>query len=227
MKKHFKLLTIVAVAAVLTACGSSKEGEEKGKVSVESTKETTSKETTTKETTTKETTTKETTTKETTTKETTTKETTTKETTTVAVDKNSLKAKIRVNYNGVEFGLGDKISEVEKSLGAQPSPSEEVPSCLGGDMVNEYYFYGMTIQVCNDVIFSIDIMDNGYYGDIEAKTVKGLGVYNSKGDMESLYGAYTREDDGNYFYTEGSQTMQVSVFDDSIARIWICDNSVQ
>lgn len=142
------------------------------------------------------------------------------------VDPNSFYGRIRVRYNGFEFGVGDNMSAVEGYLGAQPAPASDVPSCIGSDIVKEYYFYGMTIQVHNDVIFSIDIMDNAYYGDQMAETTAGLSMYMTKGDMESIYGGASSPDEINYYYSEGPRTIQISVINDSVERIWINDKDL-
>jgi hypothetical protein len=141
-------------------------------------------------------------------------------------DPNSLRGKMRINYNGFEFGIGDQMSAVEGNLGSQPAPSSKVSSCIGDEIVTEYYFYGMTLQVNNGIIFSIDIMDNGYYGNTTPATVTGLSCDMSKSDIESRYGSASSSDEYNYYYTDGSRTMQISVFDDKVARIWINDSDL-
>ncbi|MGN0622782.1 MAG: hypothetical protein ACI4JA_02390 [Oscillospiraceae bacterium] len=232
MKIKICILALLA-AACLTGCGSGDDSSEKsGKVSLNSSSEQSSSADVTSAADSSATTTTTTTasTTQTTAQETTV--TTVKTTTTTTQTEAELPApdsfagKIRVSYNGAEFGIGDKMSDIESKLGSQPAPSAEVGSCLGDKTVDEYYFYGMTIQVNEGVVFSIDIMDNGYYGDISPKTAAGLSCSMTKADVEGLYGASSKSDEYNLYYTEGSCTMQVSIFDDSVGRIWINDSSL-
>lgn len=231
-EKILAVLTVSALAVCLSACGNSEDTEQKtGTVSVATTAPDSTEATTTASETPEVTTAPE--------EVTTAPEevTTVEETTTPAPetdppqqeekpDPDSFSGKTRISYNGYEFGVGDKISEVESHLGAQPGPPSEVTSCLGDGIVDEYYFYGMTIQAKDDVIFSIDIMDNAYYGDITPKTAAGLEMMMTKSDMESLYGASTSSDDFNYYYTEGTVTMQITVIEDTVWRIWVNDSSL-
>jgi hypothetical protein len=48
----------------------------------------------------------------------------------------------------------------------------------------------------------------------------------SKSDIDSRYGSASNSDEYNYYYTDGSRTMQISVFDDTVARIWINDSDL-
>ena len=246
MNKKILIATMAAVLCLrMTACGEKKEESSKaGVVSLNSTtttasetatESTTAKKTTetkkeTEKTTTETTTTTTTTTKATTTTTTTTKATTTKKTTTTTkpAATSALSAgSVKVTYNGCTFGVGDSFASVEGKLGSQPAPSQKLPSCISSTIVDEYYFYGMTIQVNNGKIFSIDMMDNGFYGNQAAATVKGVGCNQStKSAVISAYGNPSKTDDLNMYYSSGSLSMQVTVFGDTVGRIWISDSSL-
>lgn len=249
MKIKGNLIAALALCLCLTACGSTDDSSSKsGTVSVaettttaaettatttESTEETTSQTTEKSEessTTTKKTKaeTKASTTQTTTETTTATTTETTTETTTVTSteatkakpDPNSFEGKVQVEYNGVQFGLGDNINDIEKKLGTV-APTADVQSCVDGSTAQEYYFYGMTVQAKGGVINSIDIMDNAYYGDKEAKTASGLSLNSKEDDIVKSFGQYSKLEDGNYYYNEGSVNMQITAFGGIIARIWI------
>lgn len=214
MKKRYLVIAalVMSMSVGLVGCGS-KEGKTKdtGKVEIE----TTTKEDTTKEKTTKEETKNEDTTKEETSKEESTSDAGTKEETTYT----TFDEKSQVKYNSVVFGLGDKASDVIESLGAQAAPSAEVPSCFSSENVTEYYFPGMTVAACKDVIFSIDISDNGY-GTSDAQTVMGVSINTKASEVPSLQGDDYQEMAG-YYYSEGTRSLQVSVEGETITKIFI------
>jgi hypothetical protein len=45
-------------------------------------------------------------------------------------------------------------------------------------------------------------------------------------DAVNLYGDSTSSDELNYYYTDGTYSMQVSFFNDAISSIWISDSSL-
>lgn len=136
--------------------------------------------------------------------------------------------KIRVIYNDIEFGLGDKMSEIAESLGEQASSSGIVISNLSpNDIAEEYYFFGMNVQVKNDIVFSIEITDNMFYGDTYGYTVGGLSLSSNRSDVENAHGTPSRSDYLNSYYEYEGQSLQVTFAEDgSSVRILITDNNV-
>ena len=131
---------------------------------------------------------------------------------------------VRVLYSGVEIGIGDKMSEIEGSLGTQAAPSAKVLSCIdANDVAYEYYYFGMTLQVKDDKIFSIEIMDNLYTDpSVYVYTVVNISLNSNKYDVENAYGSPKSSDDNNFYYEEGDTKLQVSFLDDGmVSRIWI------
>lgn len=136
--------------------------------------------------------------------------------------------KIRVIYNDIEFGLGDKMSEIVESLGEQANSSGIVISNLSpNDIAEEYYFFGMNVQVKNDIVFSIEITDNMFYGDTYGYTVGGLSMSSNRADVENAHGTPSRSDYLNNYYEYEGQSLQVTFAEDgSSARILITYNNI-
>lgn len=158
----------------------------------------------------------------------TTRKTTKATTTTPKVVKGSISSSnLKVTYNKCTFGVGDSFDKVKNKLGKQPAPSQKLPSCIGNEIVDEYYFYGMTIQVNKGKIFSIDIMDNGFYGNQTPATIKGISCNKStKSNVINAYGNPQKSDEYNLYYSKGTLSLQVSVFSGSVGRIWITDSKL-
>lgn len=139
---------------------------------------------------------------------------------------------IRVVYNDYEFGVGDRMSEVEEWLGVHAAPSGIVISNLSpDDTADEHYYYGMNIQVKDDIIFSIEITENSFpddeFADLYAYTVGGISIYSYKNDVENAYGIPLRWDYFNFSYEHDGRVMQVTFGDDdSVKKILITDNNV-
>lgn len=170
---------------------------------------------------------KKTTTTEITTTEATTTEKITEKETGAQKSNNDFAKKLAVKYNNASFCVGDTFSSVKSKLGKQAAPSAKLESCIGSGIVDEYYYNGMTLQVNKGKIFSIDIMDNSYYGKTVPKTAKGIVCDKSTfKDVKEAYGNPTKSDDFNKYYIDGDITMQVSVFDGKVGRIWITDESL-
>lgn len=95
--------------------------------------------------------------------------------------------KLKISYNGQEFAVGDQFSDVEGRLGAQTSPSEEVPSCINGHSATAYHFDGMDITVHEGVIYQVTIDDMTHVSS-DVKLVSGVGLGANADDVVNALG---------------------------------------
>ncbi|MBQ8912813.1 MAG: hypothetical protein IJ054_02055 [Lachnospiraceae bacterium] len=147
-----------------------------------------------------------------------------------AVSDDSLAAKARFVYNGVEFGAGDKASEVVAKLGDQIKPSEKSQPCVpGSSEIETYYFPGFTFDVSkDDVIFSI-CLTNDYDDSKDCTTVGGVGIGKSLDDAKSILGTDNcEENEFGLTYTEGDIYLSVSIDDDgNVFSVRVEDTSIE
>ncbi|SDB37912.1 hypothetical protein SAMN02910317_01863 [Ruminococcaceae bacterium FB2012] len=131
-----------------------------------------------------------------------------------------------VKYNGAEVKVGQNIDDIKGSLGAEAAPVSQVPSCLSGNIINEYYFPGMTIQANNSgVIFSIELT-NALYAGGDGTTADGLKVGDKVDDFKAKLGEPTETKGTSPVYTAGTVSMQASGSPSAIESIWISDSSI-
>lgn len=216
MKTTKTLLCIAACAAVMTslaACGDS-ESSTAGQVSLSTTTTTTAAQESAEST------------EQTT--ESAADVTTPDESTAAPVSENnkSVAEKSRVSYNGFELGTGDSIDAIKDSLGAESAPSTDAASCLTGNIIKEYYYAGMSLQVNGDgKIFAITLNNEMYPGD-NAKTVDGVAVGTSEDDAKALLGEPTSSTKTNLKYTDGTQEMTVTVIKGAVDTVLITDSAL-
>lgn len=136
-------------------------------------------------------------------------------------------ADAKVKYNGFDFGVGDNINDIKGSLGAEAAPASQAPSCLSGNMINEYYFAGMTLQANNDgVIFSIELTNALYQGG-DAATAGGFKLGDTVDSVKAKYGEPTETKGTSPVYTDGTVSMQLIGASAGLESIWITDTSIE
>lgn len=122
----------------------------------------------------------------------------------------------KVVYNGVTFSAGDNINDIHESLGAEAAPSSSAASCLTGELINEYYYAGMTIQTTEDgMIYSVEISENLHSGRT-AKTAGGLQCGSTEADVISAFG-----DSDNGTYEEGDLKVQIFLRSEKVNAVLI------
>ncbi|MBR1392315.1 MAG: hypothetical protein IJ561_00605 [Ruminococcus sp.] len=217
MKTTKTLLCIAACAAVMTcftACGDS-ESSTAGQISLSTTTTTTAGATESVENTEQTT-------------ESVADVSTPDESTAAPVSENtkSVAEKARVIYGGFELGTGDSIDAIKDSLGAESAPSTDAASCLTGNIIKEYYYAGMSLQVNGDgKIFAITLNNEMYAGD-DVKTVDGVAVGTSEDDAKALLGEPTSSTKTNLKYTDGTQEMTVTVIKGAVDTVLITDSAL-
>ena len=83
---------------------------------------------------------------------------------------------LKVVYKGVEIKLGDKVSDLKDSLGAESAPVSEGEDCLSGAKTRFYNYAGMQLTANqDDVILKINLANFEYPGD-EVATAGGLKI---------------------------------------------------
>ncbi len=137
---------------------------------------------------------------------------------TTAVHFETMREKMHITYRGTMFALGDSIDPLLSLLGTQAAPANEVPSCFAAADVTEYYFTGMTLQVLNGRIITVELSDNGYTGDLPA-TVTGLSLQSKPEEIEEMYGPNESEYDFAYIYYDGQRRMEIYCENGAITSI--------
>ena len=152
VSKNVIIMTAAIMALCLASCGDSEESSSKsGTVSLVTTTTTTAADSSEAETTTTTTAETTTTTEETTTsaETTTTADTTTTAettTTTAAPKKETMADKLKVTYNGVTFGVGDKFADIESKLGKYNDYFKSA-HCNTDGMDDVYIYNGIQVAV--------------------------------------------------------------------------------
>lgn len=111
--------------------------------------------------------------------------------------------KLRVKYNGVEFGVKDQFDDIKDKLGSETRPPQTYTPCaalVAGDVTTHYY-EGLTLET-NDkgVIYSIKFssFDNP---NSTAELTTGVKLGSSHDDVINGYGDSDSDDEYNTSYS--------------------------
>lgn len=148
------------------------------------------------------------------------------------VAQDSLAAKSRFAYNGVEFGVGDKGSDVVSRLGdqAQIKPSEKSQPCIpGAGEVETFYYPGFIIEVTQyDIVASV-CLTNDFDDSKDCSTLGGLKLGQTLEDAKKIIGTDNMtENEFGLNYQDGDKYLTISVREDgSIFSIKAEDLSIE
>ena len=147
----------------------------------------------------------------------------------VSAPSGDIKTKSKLVYNGFEFGVGDNINDIKASLGAEAGPSQKVESCMTGNPEVVYYFKNINVHTSTEgVIYSVDMGMDALYEGEDGSTKDGVKIGMSFEDAKKLLGEPTKSDSFNYFYEDGTLTLQLSAAmddDTKIGSISVTDTS--
>ncbi|MBO6114560.1 MAG: hypothetical protein J6P57_05840 [Lachnospiraceae bacterium] len=149
---------------------------------------------------------------------------------TLAAD--SLEAKSRFIYNGTEFGVGNKGSDIVSMLGeqAQIKPSEKSQPCIpGAGEIETFYYPGFIIQVTQYDVIATVCLTNDYDESKDCSTIGGLKLGQTIEDAKNIIGTDNMtEDEFGLNYQDGDKYLSISVRDDgSIFSIKAEDMSIE
>lgn len=134
--------------------------------------------------------------------------------------------KSAIIYNNTAIHLNDNIYDISASLGKLSAPTVSVESCITGTVAREYYYPSLTINTLEDgTIFSIEVKDNGYSGDVPA-TTEGITLGSTAKDISEAVGsdylvisdnptcyAYSDSDISIYYYFDNNRVSDISITD--------------
>lgn len=129
-----------------------------------------------------------------------------------------------IYYNGEVVRLGDNIEQVIEKLGNQSSPESQVASCIVADLVTEYHYNDLSIQVLEDgTIFDMEIIEKGGNSDIVPRTTGDIKLGDTLDMADSVYGKDLTDNIGNelreynengfclYFYAKDNVITGISI----------------
>lgn len=129
-----------------------------------------------------------------------------------------------IYYNGEVVRLGDSIEDVSEKLGNQSSPESEVASCIVADLVKEYHYNDLSIQVLEDgTIFDLEIIDKGTNSEIKPRTTGDIKLGDTLDTADAVYGKdingnigneireYTEDGFHLYFYAKDNVITGISI----------------
>lgn len=149
----------------------------------------------------------------------------------VSVNRDSLAGKARFVYNGVEFGTGDKASEVTAKLdGSEIKPSEKSQPCVpGASEIETFYYPGFTFDVSKDDVILMVCLTNDYDESRDCKTVGGVGLGDSLDDAKNILGTENcTETEFGLNYQEDDLFLTINIGDDgSVFSIRAEDTSIE
>ena len=127
-----------------------------------------------------------------------------------------------VAYNGIEFTVGDRMSDIEAGLGDPTLPPMTVVSNVTGGSAEEYHYKMLTIVVESDMITSIEMERTEVNPELEPYITWGLRFGQPIGDIISFLGnAYQLTDPQTLLYSDGQVKLLFYAPNDVVERITV------
>ncbi len=127
-----------------------------------------------------------------------------------------------VAYNGIEFSLGDRMSEIEDLLGDPIYSPTAITSVITGKDSIEYHYKMLTIVAEEDMITSIELARTEVNPEMEPRVISGLRFGQALGEIISTFGnAYQLTDPQSLIYSDGTTKIIFFAPNETIERITI------